>query len=151
MTPTELTDRLIDDLENINKAMTIIPNPQNIVGKVSAAALKGGAHPFYLEEFTASLAIYVSIPAAINRLRSSLNIGNAIVDATGDVWQLLQQIKANRNAVEEKMNHINQEKKLVFITMSGAQTPVSNILLESLNEISNEASTIANCVKKITG
>jgi len=63
MNVTELTDGLIEDLDFANKAATIIPTPHNVVNAVSNSAKKGEVMKFYLEEFTASTSLYISIPA----------------------------------------------------------------------------------------
>jgi hypothetical protein len=153
MNATELTERLIDDLEFSNKATTIIPTPHNVVNAVSNAAKKGEVLKFYLEEFTASISLNISIPAIIKHLTVYLNIGDVIIDEKGknSLWDFLERIKGNRNHIEEKIKNIIENRNFVFISGGGNSEPISEHFLEQLDELNREAQIIKRCVDKITG
>ena len=153
MNVTELTDGLIEDLDFANKAATIIPTPHNVVNAVSNSSKKGEVMKFYLEEFTAATSLYISIPAIIKHLTIYLNIGDVIIDEKGknSLWDFLEQIKAKRNHIEEKIKNIVEKKNLVFISGGGNSEPISEHFLEQIEELNRETQIVKKCVNKITG
>lgn len=144
MTAKEITDRLIENMETVIKAANV-PDPFTIPKKLTNSIMLTGSPPKnYAQEFAASLAIHTNLPAYVKRVVQILSAVGIQIEEKGNLLlNFAQHIKANQNEVESKVNEIMNNQNLGFI-IGTKFTPMSNVLVNELNDIDREARVIEN-------
>jgi len=156
MTHTELTERLVQNLTTAIKVKGISRDPNQLIIDMGTAAMSRGKIDgnFSIEESWASTTCYISLPGQLSRLVQLLNIGEKIIDLdssqSATLEDYFEQIRGQRDNIEGQIQNIIENKDLVF-TDGHEVTPISDLLIEELDNLDDESQRLAKCFEKIVG
>jgi hypothetical protein len=155
MKQTELTDKLIKNLEDALKAKSLAREPFQLASDMGTAARSMGAIKgnFSIDESWISTVCYISIPGHLSRLVQLLNAGDNIIETNKSgltpIENYYEQISKQRTKIEEQIKKLIENKNLVF-TDGRKFTPLGNLLEQELEILDQEVMGVNKCYERLT-
>ncbi len=154
MTGVELTNQLIEDIQNSIHAKNIAISRS--LFKESFAKNTNNSNfksDYSIEEGWISITCDITLPYAFSNLSQFVNTTEQLLPyKTGDKADLddfLIQVNLNKDKIASKFQQIKENENLVLINGPHQQTLFS-LLEEKLDDIHSEALTLQNCYKIIS-